>query len=84
MSYERHNRMLKVEFNKTNKNYGTVKNLMDRTFALRRKDIMEHTYDLKTIFNFFPFLHESEQVCIVNQTLHFSQLYFLFIVDERT
>lgn len=57
--------MLKAEFKKTRTNYDTVQDLMDRTFALRRKDILENTYDLNTIFTLFPFLQESEQVKIL-------------------
>ena len=62
VSFERHNRMLKVEFSKTRRNYDTVSNLMDRTFALRRKAIMNGSYDLSSIFKRFPFLQEHEQV----------------------
>ena len=56
--------MLKAEFKKSRRNYESVADLMDRTFALRRNDILRNSCDLASIFNKFPFLQESEQVSI--------------------
>lgn len=65
VSFERHNRILKVEFKKTRRNEENVCNLMNRTFALRRKTVLEDAYDLNRIFTCFPFLQESDQVPIM-------------------
>ena len=54
--------MLKVEYKKTRRNSETVCDLMDRTFAFRRKDILHGSHDLDSIFNHYPFLQESENV----------------------
>jgi hypothetical protein len=54
--------MLRVEFNKTHRNQQHISDLMDRTFALRRKGILENPHDLNSLFQEFPFLQESDQV----------------------
>lgn len=59
--------VLQAEFKKKNRNTAVVNNLMDRSFAIRRSEILEKGYDLPSLFTRFPFLQESEQVCIFNK-----------------
>ena len=51
---------------------------MSRTFATRRKSILEDSLDLSNIFNMYPFLQESEQVihlyCICETNFNCSML----------
>ena len=51
---------------------------MSRTFATRRKSILEDSLDLSNIFNMYPFLRESEQVihlyCICETNFNCSML----------
>lgn len=66
ISLERHNRVLQAEFSKraTSRNNQVVSDLMDRTFPMRRKTILEQPLSLESIFEKFPFLQECEQVHI--------------------
>ena len=51
VSYERHTKALQAEFRKTNRNNAVVSDLMGRSFALRRAEILEKT----TVFrHFYP------------------------------
>jgi hypothetical protein len=52
-----------VEFNKTRRNKEVVSDLMDKTFALRRKDILDKCPDLDSLFKEYPFLQDGDQVC---------------------
>lgn len=63
VSHERHTKALQVEFKKTNRNSALVTDLMERSFATRRAEILEKNYSLKILVNRFPFLQEAEQVC---------------------
>ena len=54
VSFERHLRVLHVEFTKMHRNKQVVADLMDRTFALRRKAILEKPHDLDGLFHHFP------------------------------
>ena len=56
--------MLQAEFKKKNRNTAVVNDLM---VAIRRSEILEKGYDLPSLFTRFPFLQESEQVCIFNK-----------------
>lgn len=67
VSFERHNRVLRVEFSKTRRNQQVVADLMDRTFPFRRKAILEKVQDLDSLFKDFPFLQESDQVWCVHR-----------------
>lgn len=60
-SFERHNRTLKAEYSKANRNGRLVNELMDRTFPMRRQDILAqgHSYDPVTKY---PFLQEADQI----------------------
>lgn len=71
-SFERHNKVLQAEFKKSNHNAQVVCELMDRTFAFRRQDILAHTYDLQSLFEKYPFVQECEQVCwhLLNVTVY--------------
>ncbi len=65
VSFLRHSKALQAEFKKKTRNYHVVEELMQRSFAHRRKDIMEHTDDLETLFQKYPFLQECDQVCSI-------------------
>ena len=60
-SFERHNRVLKTEYNKANPNVSTVKELMKVTFPMRRQDILSHghTYDP---LQKYPYLQQPSHV----------------------
>ena len=60
-SFERHNRALKAEYSKSKPNGQMVKELMELTFAMRRKDIVSqgHSYDPVSKY---PFLQVAEHV----------------------
>ena len=61
VSYEQHTKAFQVEHKKTKQNKHIVTELMDRSFALRRK-IMESNLYLDVIFDRFPFLQDTEEV----------------------
>jgi len=61
VSYERHAKALQVE-HKTKQNKHIVSELMDRSFALRQKEIMESILYLAVIFDRFLFLQDAEEV----------------------
>ena len=69
ISFERHNKVLQAEFKKTNRKAEVVSDLLDRTFAFRRQDILANTYDLKVLFEKYPFLQECEQVLSLKECL---------------
>ena len=48
VSFERHTKV-QAEFKKCTSNDNVVDDLMQRSFALRRKDILENGYDLDTL-----------------------------------
>lgn len=60
-SFERHNRTLKAEYSKANPNGRMVDELMERTFPMRRQDILAqgHSYDPVSKY---PFLQVADQV----------------------
>ena len=62
VSFERHNRILCTEWSKTNRNAMLIKELMDRTFAMRRREIVDNPCDVQSLFKKFPFLQQSDQV----------------------
>ncbi len=62
VSFERHNRVLRTEWTKSNRNAMLVEQLMDRTFAMRRRDILDTSTDVQTILAKYPFLQDPEQV----------------------
>ena len=63
VSFARHVKALQVEFKKQHRNPQVVGELMSTTFALRRKDILAHTYDLKAVLDKYPFLGCVDHVC---------------------
>ena len=62
LSFERHNTRIKMELKKSNVNKVVINELIDRTYAFRRRDIVKDSGDLSTIFNKYPFLKDTEQV----------------------
>ena len=63
VSFQRHRKVLQVEYaKKGNGNKQVVADLMDRTFAQRRADILEHDYDILALFNNYPFLQNNDEV----------------------
>ena len=62
VSYECHTKALQVEFKKTNRNCAIITDLMDRSFAMRRVEILENNYSLQILLDGFSFLQEAEQV----------------------
>ena len=69
-SFKHHNRTLKAEYSKANRNGRLVDELMDHTFPMRRQDILAqgHSYDPVSKY---PFLQVADQVRQhVRLTLH--------------
>ena len=60
-SFERHNRLLSMEYTRPKKNETIVKELMKVSYAMRRNDILEngHTF---SIIEKYPFLQRPEHV----------------------
>jgi len=60
-SFDRHNRVLQLQFSKSNRNGAIIKELMDITYPMRRREIIEtgHLFDIKKKF---PFLQEPKYV----------------------
>lgn len=53
-SFKRHNKLLIMESKKSHPNMAVVSNLMDRSFALRRSDILTKSCDITTLFTKYP------------------------------
>ena len=62
VSFERHNRVLQSEWTKSSRNAVTVEQLMETTFAMRRRDILQAPTDVQTTFSKYPFLQDPNQV----------------------
>ncbi len=62
VSYERHIKALQVEYKKSRQNKHIVCDLAERSFAMRRKEIVDKHLHLESIFDRFPFLQETEEV----------------------
>ena len=65
LSFERHNRVLQSEWTKSSRNAVTIEQLMERTFAMRRRDILEASTDVQTTFKKYPFLQDPNQVPVI-------------------
>ena len=65
VSFERHTKALQIEYKKTNRNTAVIDDLMTRSFALRRAEILEKECDLPALFNKFPLLQEVDQVSYI-------------------
>ena len=61
-SYERHNHVLVAEWKKTSRNAMVVDELMSKTFAFRRRAILDDGCDVTALFTKFPFLQDPNQV----------------------
>ena len=62
-SFERHNRQIKLELKKTRPNQVVLQDLISRSYAMRRIDILENGYSVTEIFKMYPFLSKRDQVC---------------------
>ena len=60
-SFDGHNCVLHLQFSKSNRNVAIIKELMDITYPMRRRQIIEtgHLFDIKKKF---PFLQEPKYV----------------------
>ena len=61
-SFARHNHRIQLEMKKTRPNLAVINDLISHSFAMRRHDILDNSYDLETVFQKYPFLREPEQV----------------------
>ena len=67
VSFERHNKEIKSHFHRNGRrNLVVLKELIKTSFAMRRKDILENNYHVKTILQKYPFFKEPSQVMEVN------------------
>ena len=60
-SFDRHNRLLAIEFSKTKRNETVAKELMKITYAMRRNDILENGHTIN-LLDKYPFLQTLEHV----------------------
>ena len=64
-SFERHNKQIKAELKKSRgPSQVVLKNLVDRSYAMRRNDVLANSYGISDIFKKYPFLSEPDQVCV--------------------
>ena len=62
ISFERHNRALKLEHGKVRPNKQVVEELMTQSFPMRWNDLHENSYGLDTVFDKYPFLANVSEV----------------------
>ena len=60
-SFERHNRLLAIEYSKTKRNETVVKELMKLSYPMRRNDILENGHTINLLQK-YPFLQTKEHV----------------------
>ena len=60
-SFDRHNRLLEIEFTRARRNESTVKELMKFSYAMRRNDILENGHTINVLEK-YPFLQTLEHV----------------------
>ena len=63
LSFLRYTKALQMEYKKERPNPQIVEELMSSSFAMRRTDILNTSYDLQTLFGKYPFLNDTKQVC---------------------
>lgn len=78
VSFERHNRVLKAEFAKTKPDVQLVGDLMNRTYAMRRKDILTQGHSWDPLSK-YPFLQVTEHVSLGG--IHYSTLLHIQYID---
>ena len=61
-SFSRHNQKLKKEYKKRHPNMTLVDELMDVSFSMRRRDLLDNPCDITTVFANYPCLQNPEQV----------------------
>ena len=64
--WNRHIQVLSLEYTKTKRGRGNIQvtsALMDKTYSIRRGDILRGTLDLRAILVKYPYLQCSDQVC---------------------
>ena len=63
-SFQRHNKAIKNEYAKPKRARKMVvlNELISRSYAMRRQDVMSHSYALQDILELYPFLKEPDQV----------------------
>ena len=67
-SFEQHNKLLKAELSKSKPNRIVVSEIMDLSFAMRRRDIINNGYPgVLALFEIYPALQDYDQVrvCIL-------------------
>ena len=62
-SFKRHCRVLEAEWRKSRRDLVVVDGLMSRTYAFRRRDIIETGRNVEYLFEKYPFLQDPDQVC---------------------
>ena len=70
VSFERHNRVLQAEWKKSTRNIMVIEELMMRTYAFRRKKILEQPKVVEALLTEYPFLQQPEQVCKANTNIY--------------
>ena len=64
VSFERHNRALKLEHDKVRPNKQVVEELMTQSFPMRWNDLHDNNYGLDAVFDKYPFLESVDEVYI--------------------
>lgn len=63
LSFERHNKAILSEMKKARGGNATVINeLVNRTYPMRRQEILLNSYDISVFFTKYPFLKDNNQV----------------------
>ena len=80
-SFDHHNHILQLQFSKSNHNEAIVKELMETSFPMRRRDIITNGrfFDVKRKY---PFLQEPEYVSLISS--YIKQLHASIIIISDT
>ena len=66
ISFQQHNHVLQAEWSKVKQNVMVEEELMERTFPMRRQEILDNSCNVQTLFKKFPFLQDPEQVIVAH------------------
>ena len=59
-SFSQHNQILKKEYKKRDPNITLVNELMEASFSMQRRDLLDNSCDITTIFANYPCLQNPE------------------------
>jgi len=62
ISFRRHNNLLIAESKKSRANMLLVNECMEKSYEMRRRDLLSELYSITVVFEKYPFLRKPEQV----------------------